>query len=77
MVELPHDHPEGHEPIRILFDPIWSDRASPNQYVGPKRRLPPPCSLEELPDFQFVVTSHNQYVEIFTLQALSDSKLAS
>ncbi|KAI0761404.1 beta-lactamase superfamily domain-containing protein [Irpex lacteus] len=49
------------EPVRILFDPIWSDRASPNQYTGPRRRLPPPCKLEDLPDFQFVVTSHNHY----------------
>ncbi|KAF7793291.1 hypothetical protein EIP86_004402 [Pleurotus ostreatoroseus] len=50
----------GHAPVRILFDPIWSERASPNQYAGPRRRLPPPCELEDLPDFQFVVTSHNQ-----------------
>ncbi|KAI0684086.1 beta-lactamase superfamily domain-containing protein [Cytidiella melzeri] len=49
------------EPVRILFDPMWSDRASFNQYTGPKRRLQPPCKLEDLPDFQFVVTSHNHY----------------
>ena len=49
------------EPVRILFDPIWSERASPHQAAGPRRRLPPPCELDELPDFQYVVTSHNQY----------------
>ncbi|KIJ36543.1 hypothetical protein M422DRAFT_261108 [Sphaerobolus stellatus SS14] len=59
MVEL--CQVEHKTPLRIIFDPIWSDRASPSQYAGPKRRLPPPCSLEELPEFHFVVTSHNHY----------------
>jgi hypothetical protein len=62
MVEMPHNKDQGGEPVRILFDPIWSERASPNQYAGPKRRLPVPCPLDNLPDFQFVVTSHNQCV---------------
>ena len=60
LVQLPKL--PGLQPVRILFDPIWSERASPNQYAGPRRRLPPPCELEDLPDFQFVVTSHNQSV---------------
>jgi N-acyl-phosphatidylethanolamine-hydrolysing phospholipase D len=67
MVEMPHDPSKGAEPVRILFDPIWSQRASPNQYAGPKRRLPPPCPLGDLPDFQFVVTSHNQCAEYTVL----------
>ncbi|PSR75345.1 hypothetical protein PHLCEN_2v9208 [Hermanssonia centrifuga] len=58
MVQLPRV--SGLKPVRILFDPIWSERASPHQSAGPRRRLPPPCTIEELPDFQFVVTSHNQ-----------------
>ncbi|THG97962.1 hypothetical protein EW026_g4150 [Hermanssonia centrifuga] len=58
MVQLPRV--PGLKPVRILFDPIWSERASPHQSAGPRRRLPPPCTIEELPDFQFVVTSHNQ-----------------
>lgn len=60
MVQLPKV--TSLEPVRILFDPIWSDRASPHQSAGPRRRLPPPCELEDLPDFQYVVTSHNQCV---------------
>lgn len=55
------------EPVRILFDPIWSDRASPHQSAGPRRRLPPPCELEDLPDFQYVVTSHNQCVVLHNI----------
>ncbi|KAF8580254.1 Metallo-hydrolase/oxidoreductase, partial [Ramaria rubella] len=66
MVQLPKDPTGSNEPIRILFDPIWlvyspSDRASPSQMAGPKRRLPPPCDLADLPEFHFVVTSHNHY----------------
>ncbi|KAJ7750930.1 hypothetical protein DFH07DRAFT_961138 [Mycena maculata] len=30
---------------RILFDPVFSDRCSPSQFV----RLPPPCALEDVP----------------------------
>jgi N-acyl-phosphatidylethanolamine-hydrolysing phospholipase D len=62
MVEMPKYPNIAGEPVRILFDPIWSERSSPNQYAGPRRRLPPPCPLDQLPDFQFVVTSHNQCV---------------
>lgn len=36
FLELPvsGDAPRG---IRILFDPVFSDRCSPSQFVGPKR----------------------------------------
>ncbi|KAF8515692.1 Metallo-hydrolase/oxidoreductase [Hysterangium stoloniferum] len=63
MVQLQKD-PSGHhskEPTRVVFDPIWSERASPSQMAGPRRRLQPPCDMQELPDFHFVVISHNHY----------------
>ncbi|EPQ56513.1 Metallo-hydrolase/oxidoreductase, partial [Gloeophyllum trabeum ATCC 11539] len=50
-----------HEPIRFLFDPIFSYRAGPVRYIGPARRLPPPCNVEELPEIAFVCISHNHY----------------
>lgn len=60
LVQLPaSDDPPAH-PTRIIFDPIWSLRASPVSIAGPKRRLPPPCKLNQLPEFHFVVISHNQ-----------------
>ncbi|KAH9038435.1 Metallo-hydrolase/oxidoreductase [Lactarius hengduanensis] len=49
------------EPPRVLFDPIFSDSAGPSPWVGVRRRLPPPCTVAELPEFQFVVYSHNHY----------------
>ncbi|OCF96083.1 MBL fold metallo-hydrolase [Gilliamella sp. wkB308] len=45
----------------ILTDPVFSDRASPFQFLGPKRRTPPALSIEELPDIDFIVISHNHY----------------
>lgn len=50
------------EPARVLFDPIFSECAGPSPWVGIRRRLPPPCTVAELPAFQFVVYSHNQCV---------------
>lgn len=58
--------------IRVLCDPIFADRASPSKHLGPKRRLPPPCSVEELPEIHFLVISHNQCVLlILTVQQYS------
>ncbi|KAJ7141084.1 beta-lactamase superfamily domain-containing protein [Mycena epipterygia] len=59
LVQLPGE--TGQRPIRIVFDPIFSDRAYPSQWVGPRRRLPPPCKIQELPDVDYVAVSHNHY----------------
>ncbi|CAK5265891.1 unnamed protein product [Mycena citricolor] len=48
-------------PIRIVFDPIFSERAYPSAWVGPIRRLPAPCQVEDLPEVDFVAVSHNHY----------------
>jgi len=45
----------------ILTDPIFSERASPLGFVGPKRHLPPGLALDELPHIDAVVISHNHY----------------
>jgi N-acyl-phosphatidylethanolamine-hydrolysing phospholipase D len=47
--------------IRILCDPVFSERTSPVQFLGPKRYTPTPCSLEDLPDVDVVIISHNHY----------------
>ncbi|UTW00375.1 MBL fold metallo-hydrolase [Marinomonas rhizomae] len=44
-----------------LIDPVFSDRASPFQFVGPKRFHQPPISLEDLPPIDKVLISHNHY----------------
>src|SRR4030095_3622236 len=35
--------------LNILTDPIWSKRASPFSWAGPKRRRPPGIRFEDLP----------------------------
>ncbi|NLH49647.1 MAG: hypothetical protein GX444_13755 [Myxococcales bacterium] len=46
---------------RLLFDPIWANRSSPAQWVGPARFQPPPLPLEQLPELTAVVISHDHY----------------
>ncbi len=45
----------------VLTDPIFSERASPLAFVGPKRHLPPGLALAELPHIDAVIVSHNHY----------------
>ncbi len=47
--------------INILTDPIFSERASPIGFTGPKRMIPPAMNLEDLPKIDAVVVSHNHY----------------
>ena len=46
---------------RVLFDPVFSDRASPFSMVGPKRIIPPAMDISELPNVHLVLISHNHY----------------
>lgn len=45
----------------VMTDPVFSDRASPVQFMGPKRFHKTPISLEALPDIDVVVISHDHY----------------
>lgn len=46
---------------RLLFDPVWSDRGSPTQLLGPRRFTSVPLPLAELPPLDAVVISHDHY----------------
>lgn len=46
---------------RILTDPVWSNRVSFSQYMGPKRFFAPPLPLHELPPLDAVIVSHDHY----------------
>ena len=41
--------------VRLLLDPIWSERSSPFTRTGPKRFHGPPMQLDELPDIDAVL----------------------
>lgn len=47
--------------VNLLTDPIWSERASPFSFAGPRRRHAPGLPLEWLPPIDVVLVSHNHY----------------
>lgn len=60
---------DGHN---ILTDPQFSRRASPVQWAGPQRVVPPAMTIEQLPPIDYVVISHDHYDSLDTdsIQAL-------
>ena len=44
-----------------LLDPVFSKRASPFSFMGPKRFHPAPIEIEQLPPIDKVLISHNHY----------------
>ncbi len=60
--------------MNILTDPIFSDRCSPVQFVGPKRVVAPGISLDSLPPIDLVVISHDHYdhLDKNTIKALGN-----
>ena len=47
--------------VNILFDPQFSERASPVSFSGPRRVSPPGVNIEDLPPIDWVLISHNHY----------------
>ncbi len=60
--------------LNVLTDPIFSLRASPLQFTGPKRAHAPGIALEDLPHIDVVVISHNHYdhLDRHSVKALAD-----
>lgn len=48
-------------PLNVLTDPIWSERASPLRWIGPRRLMPPAVDFDALPEIDLVLLSHNHY----------------
>jgi N-acyl-phosphatidylethanolamine-hydrolysing phospholipase D len=47
--------------LSLLTDPIFSERASPLSFAGPRREQPPGLALQDLPAIDLVLVSHNHY----------------
>jgi L-ascorbate metabolism protein UlaG (beta-lactamase superfamily) len=58
--------------LNILTDPIWSERASPVSFAGPKRVRAPGIAFDALPKIDIVLVSHNHYdhLDVKTLARL-------
>ncbi|HEX7323049.1 MAG TPA: MBL fold metallo-hydrolase [Mycobacterium sp.] len=63
---------------RVLTDPVWAQRCSPSDALGPKRLHPPPVELEALPAIDAVLISHDHYdhLDVDTIRALIHTQRA-
>jgi N-acyl-phosphatidylethanolamine-hydrolysing phospholipase D len=47
--------------LNVLTDPMWSERASPVPFAGPRRQQPPGIAFDALPPIDVVLQSHDHY----------------
>lgn len=47
--------------VNILVDPVFSERASPFRFAGPRRVNPPGIAFEDLPPIDAILITHNHY----------------
>ena len=61
--------------VNLLLDPVWSKRASPFRFVGPKRVNDPGVDFAKLPPIDAVLVSHGHYdhLDVATLSRLAAS----
>lgn len=50
----------------VLTDPVWSERVSPSATLGPRRSHPIPARIEDLPQLDAVLISHDHYDHLDT-----------
>jgi len=47
--------------INLITDPLFSERASPVQFAGPRRVNPPGVAFADLPKIDAILITHNHY----------------
>jgi L-ascorbate metabolism protein UlaG (beta-lactamase superfamily) len=60
--------------LNIVTDPVWSERASPLSFAGPRRATAPGIAFDDLPPINAVLLSHNHYdhCDLGTLKRLCE-----
>lgn len=56
---------------RLITDPFFSERASPVQWLGPKRKKALPIAVDQLPHIDAVMISHNHHDHLDTASLLA------
>ena len=58
--------------LNILVDPVWSERASPFRFAGPKRVAAPGVAIKDLPKLDAILITHNHYdhLDLATIDTL-------
>jgi L-ascorbate metabolism protein UlaG (beta-lactamase superfamily) len=59
--------------LNLLLDPVWSQRASPFRFIGPKRVNEPGIAFADLPPIDAVLVTHGHYdhLDVTTLSRLA------
>ncbi len=65
--------------LNLLTDPVWSDRASPLAFAGPRRITAPGVRIEDLPRIDAILLSHNHYdhLDVATLRVVRREPFAA
>lgn len=64
--------------LNLLVDPLWAERASPFGFAGPKRVNAPGVALDDLPEIDAILITHNHYdhLDAATLRRLAAKRPA-
>jgi hypothetical protein len=59
--------------LNVLTDPVWSEKASPVAFAGPRRVSAPGIAFDDLPPIDAILLSHNHYdhMDMPTLRRLN------
>src|SRR5690348_9265000 len=65
--------------VTFLTDPMFSDRAAPVSFAGPRRLVPPGVPLDNVPAPYFVLLSHDHYdhADVRTVRRLARRTVCS
>lgn len=60
--------------LNLLIDPVWSERVSPIDGMGPRRMRSPGIRFEDLPIIDAVLLTHNHYdhLDLPTMEMLNE-----